>query len=71
MKKSKKVDDIFIETWKRLGSPTLVAKELGINPRSALNRRATLQIRYGITLDTHSSMRDKKKEKSWGKAVEG
>jgi predicted phosphodiesterase len=63
MKKYKKVDDIFIEAWKRLGSPTLVAKELGINPRSALNRRAALQIRYGITLDTHNSQRDEKKKK--------
>jgi hypothetical protein len=63
MKQSDKEDQKFIECWKRLGSPTLVGKELGINPRSALNRRASLEIRYDIKLPTHASMRDPKKEK--------
>lgn len=63
MQISKKEDKKFIACWKRLGSPTLVAKELGMNPRSALNRRASLEIRYDIKLPTHSSLRDVKKEK--------
>ena len=63
MQISKKEDKKFIACWKRLGSPTLVAKELGMNPRSALNRRASLEIRYDIKLPTHSSLRDAKKEK--------
>ena len=63
MKQSNAADEKFIECWKRLGSPTLVGKELGINPRSALNRRASLEIRYDIKLPTHASMRDPKKEK--------
>ena len=52
MKQSDKEDQKFIECWKRLGSPTLVGKELGMNPRSALNRRASLEIRYNIKLET-------------------
>jgi len=63
MKRSSAADEKFIECWKRLGSPTLVAKEIGINPRSALNRRAALEARYDIKLPTHNSMRDPKKEK--------
>jgi hypothetical protein len=63
MKQSDKEDQKFIECWKRLGSPTLVGKELGINPRSALNRRASLEIRYDIKLETHNSLRDKPKPK--------
>ena len=61
--KSKQSDEKFIAIWRRLGSPTLVAKELGTNPRSVANRRASLEIRYGIKLETHGSLRDPKKEK--------
>ena len=56
-------DAQFIECWTRLGSPTLVGKELKINPRSALNRRASIVAKHGIELLTHNSLRDKKKEK--------
>ena len=63
MKQSHDKDKEFIDLWNRLGSPTLVAKELGINPRSVSNRRASLEIRYNMKLDTHNSLRDKKKEK--------
>ena len=63
MKHSKKSDDAFIKLWKKLGSPTLVGKELGINPRSALTRRKNLEIRYNIELPTHNSQRDEKKPK--------
>jgi predicted phosphodiesterase len=63
MKKPNELDKQFIEAWQKLGSPTLVGKELGMNPRSALNRRASLEIRYDIKLPTHNSLRDPKKEK--------
>ena len=63
MKHSKEADEKFIECWNRLGSPTLVGKELKMNPRSALNRRASLEARYGIKLETHNSQRDPKKLK--------
>ena len=56
-------DAQFIECWTRLGSPTLVGKELKINPRSALNRRASIVAKHGIELLTHNSLRNKKKEK--------
>jgi predicted phosphodiesterase len=62
-KANKKKDDEFIALWNELGSPTLVGKATGTNPRSALNRRASLEIRYGIELPTHGSLRDPKKEK--------
>jgi predicted phosphodiesterase len=63
MKNSAKSDKEFIALWKKLGSPTLVGKELGINPRSALTRRKNLEIRYNIELPTHNSQRDEKKPK--------
>ena len=54
-------DEEFIKIWKELGSPTLVGKQLNINPRSALNRRAAIQIRYNIELPTFNSQREEKK----------
>ena len=63
MKNSAKSDKEFIALWKKLGSPTLVGKELGINPRSAMTRRSNLEIRYNIELPTTNSQRDEKKEK--------
>ena len=56
-------DKEFIKLWKKLGSPTLVAKELGINPRSVSNRKSAIQIRHNIELPTHGSLRSPKKEK--------
>jgi len=53
----------FIEAWTRLGSPTLVGKELKMNPRSALNRRASIVAKHGIDLPTHNSQRDPPKQK--------
>ena len=44
MKNSAESDKKFIALWKKLGSPTLVGKKLGVNPRSALARRANLEI---------------------------
>jgi hypothetical protein len=66
----KKKDEEFIALYRKLGSPTLVAKELGLNPRSIANRRASLEIRYGIKLESHGSLRDKKKEKPKKKACD-
>lgn len=63
MRYSKKEDDAFIKVWKRLGSPTLVGKELGVNPRSAMTRRKNIEIRYNIELPTFNSQRDEKKPK--------
>jgi hypothetical protein len=67
MKSNKKIkadeDQKFIDVWNKLGSPTLVGRELGMNPRSAMNRRAALEIRYDIKLKTFNSQRDEKKEK--------
>jgi predicted phosphodiesterase len=54
-------DEEFIKLWKKLGSPTLVGKKLGINPRSALTRRRNVEIRYNIELPTNNSQREKKK----------
>lgn len=64
-----KKDKQFIDAWNRLGSPSLVGKELKINPRSASNRRASLEIRYGIKLDTHNSLRNKPKQKKVDQAA--
>jgi len=63
MKHSKESDQEFIKLWKQLGSPTLVGKKMGMNPRSTLSRRRNLEIRYGIELPTTNSQRDAKKEK--------
>jgi predicted phosphodiesterase len=60
---NEKSDKEFIKIWQKLGSPTLVAKEIGMNPRSAMNRRAAVEARYNIELTTHNSQRDPKKEK--------
>jgi len=60
---NKQKDEEFIALWNKLGSPTLVAQATGTNPRSVSNRRASLEIRYGIELPTHNSLRDPKKEK--------
>lgn len=52
----KKISDKdFIDVWKRLGSPTLVAKELGIGLRGVYNRRTSLEKIHGISLNTFST----------------
>jgi len=63
MKQDKKSDEQFIKLWEKLGSPTLVGKELGINSGSVLTRRRNIEIRYNIKLITHNSQRDAKKVK--------
>jgi predicted phosphodiesterase len=56
-------DKDFIKLWQELGSPTLVAKETKMTPRSIMNKRAAMEAKYGIELPTHNSQRDKKKPK--------
>lgn len=63
MKHAGIADEIFIECWNKLGSPSLVAKELGISPRGVLSRRASLVIKYGVELPTFNSQRDPPKPK--------
>jgi len=61
--KSPVSDEKFIEVWRRLGSPSLVGKEIGMTPRSAMNKRSSIEIRHKIELATFNSQRDLKKEK--------
>lgn len=45
-------DAEFIATWKRCGSPKLVAQELGVSLRRVQYRRADVETRNGIKLET-------------------
>lgn len=51
---TKYTDDEFISAWKRLGSPSLVAKSLGLNLRGVIARRNNIERKHGIVLDTVS-----------------
>ena len=51
----KQSDKLFIETWQRLQSATLVAKELGLSIRHTQTRRKTIEDRYRINLDSTST----------------
>ncbi len=59
--KSKITDEVFIELWNKLGSPTLVAEVLKMNPRSIMARRKALEIYHSIELPTFNSQRTEKK----------
>lgn len=48
----KVTDDDFITIWKRLGSPKLVAQATGIDIRQVYTRRASLENKLGIRLET-------------------
>lgn len=50
----------FVEAWNRLGSPTLVAKELGISIRHTHTTKTELNNK-GLELKTFNSMRDDKR----------
>jgi hypothetical protein len=53
---AKKVsDEDFIAAWKRLGSPSLVSQELGLDIRGVYNRRSNLEKVQGIPLPTRSA----------------
>ena len=61
--KSSVSDEEFIRVWKKLGSPTLVGKHFGMNARSMIARRQSLELRYKIELPTFNSQREEKKAK--------
>jgi len=50
-------DDEFIKIWNELGSPTLVAQKIKMNPRSVMARRKSIELRLGIELPTFNSQR--------------
>jgi len=52
MAKPLATDEAFIELWNKLGSPALVAKELGGSVRTVHERRRTIESRHGVKLDT-------------------
>lgn len=43
-------DEVFIETWQRLGSASEVAAHLGMSPRAAFTRRRSIEAKFGIAL---------------------
>lgn len=45
-------DDEFIGAWRRIGSPALIAKHLGIDVRGVYARRTKIEAKYGFILDT-------------------
>jgi len=47
-------DAEFIDAWKRLGSPSAIAKELGLNLRGVNARRDNIERKHGIVLNTIS-----------------
>ena len=57
MPESKCTDDEFIECWKRLGSISLVANELGMSLRRANDRRRVIENRQGILLESFNDRR--------------
>ena len=59
----------FIETWNKLGSPTLVANELGVSVRKVQERRRRIEATEGITLECHGSLNGAYKVKD-GKPVQ-
>lgn len=46
----------FVKVWNRLGSPTLVAKELGITNRVVMERRRSVEDALGIELPTFNDL---------------
>ena len=50
-------DDEFVDAWKRLGSISLVAHELGLSIRRANERRRVIENRHGILLDAFNDRR--------------
>ena len=50
-------DQEFITLWKKIGSPSDVAKELKCDIRSVYNRRRSIEFRLGIELPTTKDAR--------------
>ena len=57
MAKSSVTEDEFIEIWKRLGSASLVAKEVGISLRQTQERRRSIENRRAISLEAFNDQR--------------
>ena len=53
-------DEEFISCWKRLGSPGLVAKALGLDVRQVYRRRISLEEKNGYILDVADESRSKR-----------
>lgn len=49
-------NEAFVEIWKRLGSPALVARELGVSERAVYERRNRIERATGISLETDNSL---------------
>lgn len=47
-------DDEFIACWRRLGTPQLVAKAIGLDLRQVYRRRSMIEEKLGVILDTAS-----------------
>jgi acyl CoA:acetate/3-ketoacid CoA transferase len=60
---SKQKDEEFIALYRKLGSPTLVAKELGQNPRTVSNRRASLEIQIPSVINLGIGIPEGKSDK--------
>lgn len=50
-------DDEFIDAWKRIGSPALVAKHLNMDIRQVYRRRTKIEDKYGNRLETVTECR--------------
>lgn len=50
-------EDEFIRVWERLGSATLVARELGLNVRNVQTRRRSIERRLGMSLPAFNSQK--------------
>lgn len=55
-------DEKFIEAWLEFGSPTLVAKHLGMSVRNTYIRRQTISGRYKIDLPSRDDRQERGKE---------
>lgn len=51
-------DSDFVEAWRRIGTPRGVADLLGITVRQVLNRRRSLEAKYGISLASANAKTD-------------
>lgn len=49
---AKASDEEIIEAWRRLGSPTLVAAEVGLSKTNLLHRRRRIEATHGISLES-------------------
>lgn len=56
-------DDVFVEVFQRLGSPSLVARELEMNERKVMERRNTLENK-GYVLPTFNDQSARNKNKT-------